>query len=125
MTDKINLSFANDEHDLYLYIKNTPGMTREMKAYARSRMQGGDTPTEAENQGEQTDAEHREQVRGIYELTFGDIQEHYGTMRNFLRECGVSALKGRILNLRAHHPQEAADVLNLLRENHPEIGGTI
>ena len=125
MSDKINFSFGNDEHDLYLFIKNTPGMTREMKDYARMRMQGGENPTEA-NQGEQTDtAAEQERIAEIYELTFGDIPEHYGSMYHFLRECGLSAIKGRIQTLTANHPKESAEVVHLLRRNHPELKGKV
>ena len=125
MSDKINFSFGNDEHDLYLFIKNTPGMTREMKDYARMRMQGGENPAEA-NQGEQTDADaEQERIAEIYELTFGDIPENYGSMYHFLRECGLSAIKGRLQSLTANHPKEAAEVIHLLRRTYPELKGKV
>lgn len=125
MSDKINFSFGNDEHDLYLFIKNTPGMTREMKDYARMRMQGGENPT-AEQQGEQTDADaEQERIAEIYEITFGDIPEVYRTMYQFLRECGLNAIKGRIQTLTANHPKEAKEVVQLLRRNYPELKGKV
>lgn len=125
MTDRITLVFNNDEHDLYLFLKSTPGATRELKAYLRRWMQGGENPTATET-GTQTDADaEQERIAEIYELTFGDIPEHYGTMYHFLRECGLSAIRGRIQTLTANHPKEAADVVRQLRENHPELKGKV
>ena len=125
MTDRITLVFNNDEHDLYVFLKNTPGATRELKAYLRRWMQGGENPTATET-GTQTDADaERERIAEIYELTFGDIQENYGSMYNFLRECSISAIKGRIQTLTANHPKEAAEVIRLLRRNYPELKGKV
>ena len=88
-------------------------------------MQGGENPAEA-NQGEQTDtAAEQERIAEIYELTFGDIPEVYGSMYCFLRECGLSAIKGRIQTLTANHPKESAEVVHLLRRNHPELKGKV
>lgn len=125
MTDRITLTFTNEEHDIYLFLKNTPGATREIKSFLRRWMQGGENPAEA-NQGEQTDAAaEQERIAEIYELTFGDIQENYGSMYNFLRECSISAIKGRLQSLTANHPKEAAEVIRLLRRNHPELKGKV
>lgn len=122
MSDRFNLTFTDTEHDLYVFLKSTPGATREIKAFLRRWMQGGENPTA----GIQTDADaDRERTAGIYELTFGDIVENFGTMRNFIRECGLSAIQGRIITLRANHPQEAADVLDILKANHPELKGRV
>ncbi|MBO5430695.1 hypothetical protein J5991_01440, partial [Methanocorpusculum sp.] len=80
MSDRITLSFNNDEHDIYLFLKSTPGATRELKAFIRRWMQGGENPTATET-GTQTDADaEQERIAEIYELTFGDIPENYGTM---------------------------------------------
>ena len=88
-------------------------------------MQGGENPTATET-GTQTDADaEQERIAEIYELTFGDIPEHYGSMRVFLRECGLSAIKGRIQTLTANHPKEAAEVVHQLRRNHPELKGKV
>lgn len=88
-------------------------------------MQGGENPTATET-GTQTDADaERERIAEIYELTFGDIPENYGSMYVFLRECGLSAIKGRIQTLTANHPKEAAEVVHLLRRNHPELKGKV
>ena len=88
-------------------------------------MQGGENPTATET-GTQTDADaERERIAEIYELTFGDIQENYGSMYNFLRECSISAIKGRLQSLTANHPKEAAEVIRLLRRNHPELKGKV
>ena len=125
MTDRITLTFTNEEHDIYLFLKNTPGATREIKSFLRRWMQGGENPAEA-NQGEQTDAAaEQERIAEIYELTFGDIQENYGSMYNFLRVCSISAIKGRLQSLTANHPKEAAEVIRLLRRNHPELKGKV
>lgn len=123
MSDRITFSFNNDEHDLYLFVKSTPGATREIKAFLRRWMQGRESPAEQERQA---DAEQQqERVAEIYELTFGDIAEHYGTMHVFLRECSLAAIKGRIQTLTANHPAEAAEVLQLLRSEYPELKGKI
>ena len=125
MTDRITLVFNNDEHDLYLFLKSTPGATREIKSFLRRWMQGGENPTATET-GTQTDADaERERIAEIYELTFGDIPENYGSMYVFLRECGLSAIKGRLQSLTANHPKEAAEVVHLLRRNHPELKGKV
>ena len=125
MTDRITLVFNNDEHDLYVFLKNTPGATREIKSFLRRWMQGGENPTATET-GTQTDADaEQERIAEIYELTFGDIPENYGTMYHFLRECGLSAIKGRIQTLTANHPKEAAEVVHQLRRNHPELKGKV
>ena len=125
MTDRFNLTFTDAEHDLYLFLKETPGATREIKAFLRRWMQGGENPAEA-NQGEQTDAAaEQERIAEIYELTFGDIPENYGSMYHFLRECGLSAIKGRIQTLTANHPKESAEVVHLLRRNYPELKGKV
>ena len=125
MSDRITLSFNNDEHDLYLFLKSTPGATRELKAFIRRWMQGGENPTATET-GTQTDADaEQERIAEIYEITFGDIPEVYGTMHRFLRECGLSAIKGRIKTLTANHPKEAAEVVHLLRRNYSELKGKV
>ena len=125
MTDRFNLTFTDAEHDLYLFLKETPGATREIKAFLRRWMQGGENPAEA-NQGEQTDADaEQERIAEIYDITFGDILENYGSMRVFLRECSLSAIKGRIQTLTANHPKEAAEVVHQLRRNHPELKGKV
>ena len=125
MTDRFNLTFTDAEHDLYLFLKETPGATREIKSFLRRWMQGGENPTATET-GTQTDADaEQERIAEIYELTFGDIPEHYGSMRVFLRECGLSAIKGRIQTLTANHPKEAAEVVHQLRRNHPELKGKV
>ena len=125
MSDRFNLTFTDAEHDLYLFLKNTPGATRELKAFLRRWMQGGENPTATET-GTQTDADaEQERIAEIYEITFGDIPEVYGTMHRFLRECGLSAIKGRIQTLTANHPKEAAEVVHLLRRNHSELKGKV
>ena len=125
MTDRFNLTFTDAEHDLYLFLKETPGATREIKAFLRRWMQGGENPTATET-GTQTDADaEQERIAEIYELTFGDIPENYGSMYVFLRECGLSAIKGRIQTLTANHPKEAAEVVHQLRRNHPELKGKV
>ena len=125
MTDRFNLTFTDAEHDLYLFLKETPGAPREIKSFLRRWMQGGENPAEA-NQGEQTDAAaEQERIAEIYELTFGDIPEVYGSMYCFLRECSISAIKGRIQTLTANHPKEAAEVVHLLRRNYPELKGKV
>ena len=125
MTDRITLVFNNDEHDLYLFFKSTPGASRELKAFLRRWMQGGENPAE-ETKGAETDVDaQQERIAEIYELSFGDIPEHYGSMRVFLRECGLSAIKGRIQTLTANHPKESAEVVHLLRRNHPELKGKV
>ncbi|MBO5368616.1 hypothetical protein J6A32_08305 [Methanocorpusculum sp.] len=125
MTDRFNLTFTDAEHDLYVFLKNTPGATREIKSFLRRWMQGGENPTATET-GTQTDADaEQERIAEIYELTFGDIPENYGTMYHFLRECGLSAIKGRIQTLTANHPKEAAEVVHQLRRNHPELKGKV
>ena len=125
MTDSFKLTFTNEEHDLYVFLKNTPGATREIKSFLRRWMQGGENPTATET-GTQTDADaEQERIAEIYELTFGDIPENYGTMYHFLRECGLSAIKGRIQTLTANHPKEAAEVVHQLRRNHPELKGKV
>lgn len=125
MTDRITLAFNNDEHDLYLFFKSTPGASRELKAFLRRWMQGGENPT-ADQEGIKTDADAgQERIAEIYELSFGDIPENYGTMYHFLRECGLSAIKGRIQTLTANHPKESAEVVHLLRKNHPELKGKV
>lgn len=119
------LPFNKDEEDLDKFLDTQPNWSREVKAFIRRWMQGGENPTEA-NQGEQTDADaERERIAEIYELTFGDIQENYGSMYNFLRECSISAIKGRLQSLTANHPKEAAEVIRLLRRNHPELKGKV
>ena len=125
VTDSFKLTFTNEEHDLYVFLKNTPGASREIKAFLRRWMQGGENPAEA-NQGEQTDADaEQERIAEIYELTFGDIPENYGSMYHFLRECGLSAIKGRLQSLTANHPKEAAEVIHLLRRTYPELKGKV
>ena len=125
MTDRITLVFNNDEHDLYLFLKSTPGATREIKSFLRRWMQGGENPTATET-GTQTDADaEQERIEEIYDITFGDILENYGSMQVFLRECSLSAIKGRIQTLTANHPKEAAEVVHLLRRNHPELKGKV
>ena len=119
------LPFNKDEEDLDKFLDTQPNWSREVKAFIRRWMQGGENPAEA-NQGEQTDAAaEQERIAEIYELTFGDIQENYGSMYNFLRECSISAIKGRIQTLTANHPKEAAEVIHLLRRNHPELKGKV
>ena len=125
MTDRFNLTFTDAEHDLYLFLKETPGATREIKAFLRRWMQGGENPTATET-GTQTDADaEQERIAEIYELTFGDIPENYGSMYHFLRECGLSAIKGRLQSLTANHPKEAAEVIHLLRRTYPELKGKV
>ena len=125
MTDRFNLTFTDAEHDLYLFLKETPGATREIKAFLRRWMQGGENPTATET-GTQTDADaEQERIEEIYDITFGDILENYGSMQVFLRECSLSAIKGRIQTLTANHPKEAAEVVHLLRRNHPELKGKV
>ena len=119
------LPFNKDEEDLDKFLDTQPNWSREVKAFIRRWMQGGENPAEA-NQGEQTDtAAEQERIAEIYELTFGDIPEHYGSMYHFLRECGLSAIKGRIQTLTANHPKESAEVVHLLRRNHPELKGKV
>lgn len=125
MTDRFNLTFTDAEHDLYLFLKETPGATREIKSFLRRWMQGGENPTATET-GTQTDADaEQERIAEIYDITFGDILENYGSMQVFLRECSLSAIKGRIQTLTANHPKEAAEVVHLLRRNHPELKGKV
>ena len=119
------LPFNKDEEDLDKFLDTQPNWSREVKAFIRRWMQSGKNPAEA-NQGEQTDAAaEQERIAEIYELTFGDIQENYGSMYNFLRECSISAIKGRIQTLTANHPKEAAEVIHLLCRNHPELKGKV
>ena len=126
MTDRFNLTFTDSEHDLYLFLKATPGATREIKAFLRRWMQGSENPAEETEGEQQQDADAKqERIAEIYEITFGDIPEHYGSMHTFLRENGLSAIKGRIQTLRANHPQEAEEVVHLLRRNYPELKGKV
>lgn len=119
------LPFNKDEEDLDKFLDTQPNWSREVKAFIRRWMQGGENPTATET-GTQTDADaEQERIAEIYELTFGDIPEHYGTMYHFLRECGLSAIKGRIQTLTANHPKEAAEVVHQLRRNHPELKGKV
>ena len=119
------LPFNKDEEDLDKFLDTQPNWSREVKAFIRRWMQGGENPTATET-GAQTDADaEQERIAEIYELTFGDIPEHYGTMYHFLRECGLSAIKGRIQTLTANHPKEAAEVVHQLRRNHPELKGKV
>ena len=119
------LPFNKDEEDLDKFLDTQPNWSREVKAFIRRWMQGGENPAEA-NQGEQTDADaEQERIAEIYDITFGDILENYGSMQVFLRECSLSAIKGRIQTLTANHPKEAAEVVHLLRRNHPELKGKV
>ena len=119
------LPFNKDEEDLDKFLDTQPNWSREVKAFIRRWMQGGENPTATET-GTQTDADaERERIAEIYELTFGDIPENYGSMYHFLRECGLSAIRGRIQTLTANHPKEAAEVVHLLRRNHPELKGKV
>ncbi|MBR4118339.1 MAG: hypothetical protein IKK56_05595, partial [Methanocorpusculum sp.] len=69
------LPFNKDEEDLDKFLDTQPNWSREVKAFIRRWMQGGENPTATET-GTQTDADaEQERIAEIYELTFGDIPE--------------------------------------------------
>ena len=117
MTYRFNLSFTNDEYDLYdwlLHQKNSSGLIKDLLRAYRS--------------GEQTAAPEPEQVTDTAKINalmrrfVGDDIENYGGESVFLKFNGAQVISNRVHSLYVMHPAEAAEVIKLVKEKYPIIG---
>ena len=119
MTDRFNLSFTNDEHELYMWLqtqKNPSGLIKDLLRAYRNGEQSAAPKTDAEPETDLT------KINALMQNFVGEDVANYGGERNFLRYVDRQMLNNRVSMLMATHPEEASDVIKLAKEKYPLVG---
>lgn len=117
MTDRFNLSFTNDEHELFVWLQNQKNASGLLKDLLRSY-----------RNGEQSIVEKKEPetdqviINALMRNFIGEDVENYGGEKAFLRYVGKPAMNRRVSMLMTAHPVEAASVIRAAKERYPLVG---
>ena len=124
MPDRIQVSFRNDEHSLYLQIDALPNKSEIIKDLLRDYLKSGQPPAAAatEDPKDETDFSRIGTLVGI---TVGEDVVAYGGECQFLHYVTAAMIQNRISSLRIRHPKEADEVIYQIRKMYPKIGEKI
>lgn len=121
MTDKLNLSFPNDDHDLYLQVKSLKNPTQTIISLLRDYFNGGRAQHATTESGEPAEAV----IKSLVATFIGDDVREYGGERAFLDYVDEQMLSNRVARLMQAHPVEAVYVLEAAKKTYPVIGAKL
>lgn len=119
MTDRFNLSFTNEEHELYLWLqsqKNPSGLIKDLLRAYRNGEQAAAPKADAQP------ANDPALIKALMQTFVGEDIEEYGGERIFLQYVDRQMLNNRVSLLMAAHPVEAAAVITATKERYPAVG---
>lgn len=123
MTDRFNLTFSNDEHDLYLKVMALPQKTRIIKDLLRAYFDGN-APAAAVRDDPKDETDFA-LIGTLVGMTVGEDVTAYGGEYQFLQYVTAAMIQNRISSLRIQHPKEADEVISQIRRMYPKIGEKI
>lgn len=121
MTDKLNLTFTNEEHDLYLWLKDQPNASGLIKDLLKGYRNGGTRPSADPASEEPAEAV----IKSLVATFIGDDVREYGGERAFLDYVDEQMLSNRVARLMQAHPVEAVYVLAAAKKTYPAIGAKL
>lgn len=119
MTDRFNLSFTNEEHELYLWLQSQKNPSGLIKDLLRAYRNGEQT---AAPKADAQPANDPVLIKALMQTFVGEDIEGYGGERAFLQYVDRQMLNNRVSLLMAAHPVEAAAVITATKERYPAVG---
>lgn len=122
MTDRFNLSFTNEEHELFVWLqsqKNASGLIKDLLRSYRKGEQSISAAADAEP------ANDPAIINALLRIFIGEDVDGYGGEKAFLRYVDKPAMNRRVSMLMAAHPVEAAAVLAAAKAKYPTVGAVM
>lgn len=94
---EFRLYFGKNEDTLHQHLKAQPKPGRYLKGLIRNDMTN---------------------PQDLYKRFFGDIEADYGTMKVFLQECGIEAVRGRLNSCEGKQREALREIL---KARHKEL----
>ena len=118
MTDRFNLSFTNDEHELFLWLQSQKNGSGLLKDLLRAYRNGEQKPASAA----EPDGPSPAVVNALLQTFIGEDIAGYGSEKQFLQYVNRQMINTRVSMLMTAHPVEAVAVIAAAKERYPTVG---